>query len=277
MRSKYVAAALAFVFGIFGTHRFYLGQRFLGIVYFFLFFIGLMSTIKSDGDFPLIILPAVLGFIDSILLAVMPQEEFDDRYNKKWLRRQADYAPPRRESRMPALPAPVPIENHRETMSELKRRGIEKFRDFDFHGAVREFHKVLEISPNDPATLFNLACCYSIMEDKDQAFEYLSRAVANGFNNFEKIQNHDALAFLRTQDEFELFAKNNYKMPQIEKPPTPAPRARAPKETQEPAEEPLVLRDDLLDQIIQLGELRNKGILTEAEFIKQKEKILAQQ
>ncbi|MBK7873193.1 MAG: SHOCT domain-containing protein [Saprospiraceae bacterium] len=43
-----------------------------------------------------------------------------------------------------------------------------------------------------------------------------------------------------------------------------------------PKEEPLVLQDDLLDQIIRLGELRDKGILTEEEFAKQKEKILAQ-
>lgn len=272
MKSKYVAAALAFVFGIFGTHRFYLGQRFLGIVYFFLFFVGLIVTVEEGGEFPLIVLPAVLGFIDSILLAVMPQEEFDERYNKKWLKRQTDYSAPRREPRRPALPAPM--ETHRETLSELKRRGIEKFRDFDFHGAVREFDKVLEISPNDPATLFNLACCYSIMEEKDKAFDHLNLAVANGFNNFEKIQTHDALAYLRAQNEFDVFVKNGYKFAQREQPrASMAPKAQEP---QAPIEETLVLRDDLLDQIIQLGELRNKGILTEEEFAKQKEKILAQ-
>lgn len=269
MKSKYVAAALAFVFGIFGTHRFYLGQRFLGVVYFFLFFVGMIVTIEERGEFPLIILPAVLGFIDSLLLAVMPQEEFDERYNKKWLKRRENYSPVRREPRQQSLPAPV--ETTRETLSELKRRGIEKFRDFDFQGAIREFDKVLEISPNDPATLFNMACCYSIMEEKEAAFYHLSRAIEFGFNNFEKIQNHDALAFLRTQSEYDVFVKNGYKLSTIKV----APPAQE-KVTEEPREEPLVLRDDLLDQIIQLGELRNKGILTEAEFARQKEKILAQ-
>ncbi|MFN3492562.1 MAG: NINE protein [Anaerolineales bacterium] len=269
MKSKYVAAALAFIFGIFGTHRFYLGQRFLGIVYFFLFFVGMMVTIEERGEFPLIILPAVLGFIDSILLAVMPQEEFDERYNKKWLKRREDYAPPRRQARPMALPAaPAPMETHRETLSELKRQGITKFRDYDFHGAIREFQKVLEMSPNDAATHFNMACCYSILENKDDAFYHLSQAVKLDFNNYEKIQNHDALAYLRTQIEFDFFVKNGYQMPATE----PAPTAK----TEAPREETLILRDDLLDQIIQLGELRNKGILTEEEFAKQKEKILAQ-
>lgn len=272
MKNKYVAATLAFVFGIFGTHRFYLGQRFLGIVYFFLFFIGMIVTMEEGGEFPLIILPAVLGFIDTILLAVMPQEDFDERYNKKRLTRRENYAPPRRENRPQQQALPKPIETNRETLSELKRRGIEKFRDFDFHGAIREFQKVLEISPNDPATLFNMACCYSILEEKEAAFDHLSRSVEFGFNNFEKIQNHDALAFLRTQPEYDILVKNGYKLPKRETPPTPV----ATKESEAPREEPLVLRDDLLDQIIQLGELRNKGILTEAEFARQKEKILAQ-
>ena len=275
MKSKYVAAVLAFVFGIFGTHRFYLGQRFLGVVYFFLFFIGMIVTIEERGEFPLIVLPAVLGFIDSILLAAMPQEEFDERYNKKWQKRREDYSPNRRQPRqqIQALPAPV-LDTNRETLSELKRRGIEEFREFDFHGAIREFQKVLEISPNDPATLFNMACCYSIIEEKEKAMEHLSRAVEFGFNNFEKIQNHDALAFLRTQPEFDSFVEKGYKLSKREMP--PAPIAIEVKEPEAPREEPLVLRDDLLDQIIQLGELRNKGILTETEFARQKEKILAQ-
>ncbi len=267
MKSKYVAAALAFVFGIFGTHRFYLGQRFLGIVYFFLFFTGLIVTMEEGDEFPLIVLPAVLGFIDSILLAVMPQEEFDERYNKKWLQRRQDYTPIRRQPRIQALPAA--IETHKETLSELKRDGIAKFRDYDFHGAIREFHKVLEMSPNDAATHFNMACCHSILENKDDAFYHLSQAVKLGFNNYDKIQNHDALAYLRSQVEYDFFVKNNYQMPATESAPV--------SKTEVPKEETLILRDDLLDQIIQLGELRNKGILTEAEFAKQKEKILAQQ
>lgn len=268
MKNKYVAAVLAFVFGIFGTHRFYLGQRFWGIVYFFLFFMGMIVTMNAGDEFPLIVLPAVLGFIDSILLAVMPQEEFDARYNKKWLKRQEDYTPPRRQPRPQALPAAT--QTTKETLSELKRQGVIKFRDYDFHGAILEFHKVLEMSPNDAATHFNMACCHSILENKEEAFHHLSQAVKFGFNNYDKIQNHDALAYLRTQIEFDFFVKNNYQMPATESTPT------SKKEPETPKEETLILRDDLLDQIIQLGELRNKGILTEAEFAKQKEKILAQ-
>lgn len=253
-------------------HRFYLGQRFLGILYFFSFFVGIMIVDRPGSpDFPfLIVLPAMLGFLDSILLAVMPKEDFDDRYNRKRLKQRGEYQAPRQKSRQSALPAPI-MENSRETLNELKRRGIEKFRDFDFEGAVSEFVNVLKINPEDPATHFNLACCYSILENAKGSFYHLSMAVKQGFSNFEKVQNHDALAFLRTQAEYDIFVKNNYQLPANVQPTAPSkPQAEASKE------ETLVLRDDLLDQIIQLGELRNKGILTEEEFAKQKEKVLAQ-
>lgn len=271
MKSKYVASVLAFFFGIFGMHRFYLGQRFLGMVSIFLFFMGMLISFEEPGRSPaafFIALPAILGFIDSILLAVMPQEDFDERYNRKRLKRQENYGPPRKEPRIQQLP--MPVENVKEKLSELKRLGIEKFREFDFESAVVEFQKVLEIKAEDPATHFNLACCYSVLENKDAAFYHLDQAVKAGFTNYDKIKNHDSLAYLRTQPEYDAFIKNNYQLPNVQ----PAPEVKP--ENAKPKEEALVLRDDLLDQIIQLGELRNKGILTEAEFAKQKEKVLAQ-
>ena len=55
------------------------------------------------------------------------------------------------------------------------------------------------------------------------------------------------------------YAQPQYAEPQyVEAPPPPAPAAR----------------DDMLDQLRQLGELRDNGVLTEAEFAAQKAKIL---
>lgn len=271
MKSKYTAAALAFFLGMFGTHRFYLGQRFIGILYGFIFFVCMMITFEENE--PAIIFPAILAFVDSVLFAVMPQQEFDERYNRKQVRRRErrdryyEEAPTRRTQ-------PQALPRHANTLSEYKRSGIEKFRDYDFEGAIEDFLKALEIQSKDPATHFNLACSYSILEQKEDAFRHLQSAVDYGFKQFEKIGNHDALSFLRTQPEFEDFVKNGYRVVNQEETPPPPPKAVA--KPEEPKEEPLVLQDDLLDQIIKLGELRDKGILTEEEFAKQKERILAQ-
>lgn len=272
MKSKYVAATLAFFLGIFGTHRFYLGQRFLGVLYAFAFFVTIMITVEEGA--PAIAFPAILAFVDSVLLAVMPKEEFDERYNRKHLRQQ------RRRRERPdydRAPQQAPAA-HKPTHSELKRNGIEKFRDYDYEGAIDDFLQALEIEPNDPATHFNLACSYSILEDETGAFEHLDLAVANGFNQFDKIKNHDALSFIRTQPKFDEFVKNDYRLPESDEPeekfklkeekPTSTPEEKA------EAQEILTLEDELLDQIIKLGQLRDKGILTEDEFMAQKQKIL---
>ena len=79
-----------------------------------------------------------------------------------------------------------------------------------------------------------------------------------GFVDFEKIKGHDALAFLRIQDDFENFAANGYRL-------TPVPKTK---------EENIKATDNLLEQLKKLGELRERGLLTEEEFTIQKKKLL---
>ena len=64
-RSRLVAALLALFLGGFGIHKFYLGRVGWGIVYLL---------------FCWTFLPAVVGFIEGILLLVMSDGEFADKY-----------------------------------------------------------------------------------------------------------------------------------------------------------------------------------------------------
>ncbi len=83
MKQKRIAALLAFFLGIFGAHRFYLGQRFFGIVICTLTTLAFIIT--TQEGVPLIIAPAVFAFVESVLFAVMPREDFDEKYNTKYL------------------------------------------------------------------------------------------------------------------------------------------------------------------------------------------------
>ncbi|GJM33224.1 MAG: hypothetical protein DHS20C18_22250 [Saprospiraceae bacterium] len=260
MKNKKVAAVLALMFGVFGVHRFYLGKRFWGILHLGLFFFCMALTIEEGV--PAIMLPALIGFIDAILFFVMPPEDFDERYNRKYLnnsyRQEAtDFRRERKtRKRQPAHP---PRSN------PYKKRGIERFRDYDYEGAIEDFHKALDYNENDPAVHFNLGCCYSILEEMDPALDHLEQAVALGFRDLEKIKTHNALAFLRSQPEFEVFVENGFQ--KIAQLPEPEPDLLS-TETQK--------EDDLLDQIVKLGALRDQGILTEEEFAVQKKKILGE-
>lgn len=84
-RRKSLAALLAFLLGAFGAHRIYLGQRWwwlpLGVTALVLpLLVGVRNWYQSPAFFVLM-LPVVAGFIEAIVLALMPDEKFDRRFN----------------------------------------------------------------------------------------------------------------------------------------------------------------------------------------------------
>ena len=93
-----------------------------------------------------------------------------------------------------------------------KKSGIEKYKEYDYKGAIVDFNKALEINPSDSNAHFNIACAYSLMEDKANAFVHLDQAVANGFKDLYRIKDHDGLAWLRVQKGFDKFEKNGFRL-----------------------------------------------------------------
>jgi len=139
----------------------------------------------------------------------------------------------------------------------LKNSGLAKFKEYDYDGAIEDFKKALTISPDDIALHFNLAAAYSLTEKKNEAFTHLDKAVKLGFKDFDKIGTHDALAYLRIQPEFDDFKANGYRL-----------AASAIKKSNPGLDE------GLLEQLNRLQDLRERGVLTEAEFEAQKGKLL---
>ena len=147
------------------------------------------------------------------------------------------------------------------------KTGKQKFKEYDYEGAIDDFDRALEVDPQNIAAHFNLACAHSLMEHKDKAFYHLDRAVALGFDDFNTIKTRDHLAYLRIQPEFLQFEANNFRL---------AKQLKAPKENlldERPVEQPQ--QSDLLEQLQKLAKLKEKGLLTEEEFKVQKEKLLA--
>lgn len=175
-------------------------------------------------------------------------------YNRR--QRKPDYQrAPRRDYQRPASrPVPKPKNN------PFKNSGVEKYKDYDYDGAIEDFNKALQINPDDIAVHFNLACAYSLTEQKEKSFEHLDKAVSLGFADFDKIKSHDALAYLRIQDEFVEFEKNNFRLNQQSGPVNSGPT--------------LAENQNLLEQLKRLAELREQGLLTEEEFSLQKKRLL---
>lgn len=70
-RSKWVAAALAFLFGWFGAHKFYLGQVGMGLVYLL---------------FSWTFIPLFVSMVEALMLAIASEREFDVRFNSRLAR-----------------------------------------------------------------------------------------------------------------------------------------------------------------------------------------------
>ena len=274
MKDKNLAGILALFLGAFGIHRFYLGQVGLGILYVMFFYFSW-----------------IFALIDAIVFFSMDEDYFDRKYNKKEFRknkykernrnrsyREEERLRRRREqqkraeqvkrSRQPIERQTYKERNVSNKYNPYKQTGIKKFREFDYSGAIEDFEKALSYNPGDIAVHFNLACAYSLSEDAEKSLHHLSKAVENGFNDFEKIKSHEALAFVRVRKEFETFEANGFRL-------EPENLAIEEGENEGGLLNTEVPRsDDLLQQLKKLGELREKGLLSQEEFEKQKKKLL---
>ncbi|RMF04748.1 MAG: NINE protein [Bacteroidetes bacterium] len=268
MKHKTIAAILAFTVGYIGVHRFYLGEVGKGIFYIFLLPIFILMGLWA--------IPFIVGFIDGAKFLSMSQEDFDKKYNgsprsyqeyrgrgRKRSRRQ----PPR--SRSFPTPAAHSSRAARAKVEQALKRGKALFKDYDFEGALEAFTEALEADPRNAAVHFNLACTYSLLEHKDKGFYHLDRAVALGLDDFELLKTRDHLAYLRVQDEWVQFAANGFRL---------APQLTSPKQEEDLLNSQPIpeqnAQSDLLNQLQQLAQLKEKGLLTEEEFKVQKEKLL---
>ncbi len=168
----------------------------------------------------------------------------------------------REEPRRRSQPEPIPKREYRNRSNPFKKTGIQKYKEYDMDGAIEDFVQGLAIDSKDVALHFNIAAAYSLTEQKDKAFHHISEAVKHGFKDFEKINTHDDLAFVRIQPEFDGFKENGYKM--------------VTEKRQIPVQEDEVTDDVLLSQLNKLAEMRRKGLLSNDEFVLEKEKLLRQ-
>lgn len=258
MKKKTTAGFFALLLGPFGLHRFYLGEKGMGKLYFIAtLFLFQMSFVTHK---PLILIMGLVSFIEAMILFSMDREEFNEKYNQRFLNRPQVAEPlAKRQTQMDKQPRQLPVAALQP--NPHKAAGIEKFKDYDYDGALEDFKKSLAVKYDDPAVHFNLACCYSLNERPDPAFFHLTKAVHFGFVDFDKIEKHDALAHLRTQPEFKDFVKKGYQLhsatPPAEEAMQPDLLAQTPTAKQQPS---------LLDQIKRLSEMREQGLLTEEEF-----------
>lgn len=246
-KKKWLAALLAFFFGIFGVHRFYLEQRNYGILYLALFFLG---AFVLSGLEELVAIPVILGFIDFIAFLSMSRSTFDAKYNQDVIAREKAFRKAEEEK------ARDPKNILRRQFDQYIRKARRHYDNYDYERAIAQWLKAVEIRYDDAEAHFWLARSFSLTEQSAPALSHLDAAVAFGLSRAEdRIKNEGDLAYLRVQPEFEAFARNGYRLPRE----LPSPKADWIEADE--ASEP-----DLLEQLNQLQRQWREGKLTDEEY-----------
>jgi TM2 domain-containing membrane protein YozV len=262
-KKRIVAAILAFLFGVFGIHRFYLGQRGLGIAYFVSFMLGIVS--EGEAWF-LIVLPAILGLIDSVILFSISNKEFDRKYNK--IDAEAELEPIEYEEEYEDEVYEEDWRIEQEYDEELSNlpladQAARAVRKGNYWKAIQLYHSLLKDDPEDKNIHFSMAVCYSMNQDAKNGFYHLSKAVEYGYDDYQKINNHFTLAFLRSRKEFPSFAEQGFRLVQM---------LPSPEDDLLSTDPPLLLKK--LEKLENLGDKLEKGEISEKQFALEKQKLL---
>jgi len=98
---------------------------------------------------------------------------------------------------------------------ELFDDGLDKFQSGDYEGALLDWENVLGLEPENymgdnfskvseifQVSAFNIACCYSKMNQVNAGLEALEQALVSGFDDYGKIRNEPNLANVRASPDF---------------------------------------------------------------------------
>lgn len=91
-----------------------------------------------------------------------------------------------------------------------KTKGLKLLNEYDLEAALEQFQQALAKMPNDPEIYFHMACTFSIMENIEEAYDNIKKAIENNLTDREMIFNHDMLAFLRMHDGFQSFVDSGF-------------------------------------------------------------------
>ncbi|MCW7524655.1 hypothetical protein ND861_19370, partial [Leptospira sp. 2 VSF19] len=87
-----------------------------------------------------------------------------------------------------------------------------------YNNAIKSYNlAILRRLNNKHLAYYNIACSYSLLKNKENGFEFLIKALLNGYRNLEHIGNDKDLDFLKNTDEWTPFKKNYLQIVDIKK------------------------------------------------------------
>ncbi len=125
--------------------------------------------------------------------------------------------PPKPEPPKPEPPKPEPPKPEAFDIKAAHEKALALLTEKKREAALELYQQILAVAPDDPTALYNSACAYSLLGNKEKATAFLTKAVAAGFDDIELVKTDPDLASIR---EDEAYKKIVASAPQAV-PPTP--------------------------------------------------------
>jgi tetratricopeptide (TPR) repeat protein len=91
----------------------------------------------------------------------------------------------------------------------LHQKALEHAARGEYDLAVENFKKILVIVPSEPGTSYNIACMYAKMGKIAESMDWLSKAIKNGYDNWDAIKYDPDLENIREADAFKALIKDH--------------------------------------------------------------------
>ena len=104
----------------------------------------------------------------------------------------------------------VPLKIGSKPENSYKKVGLKYLNEYEMMPALLAFQKAIDLDANDPMIYIYMACTYSNMENVEEGFKALKKAVACNLPDHDIIMNHDMLAYLRMRPEFDDFRESGF-------------------------------------------------------------------
>ena len=268
-----MATLFALAFGWIGVHRFILGQWQWGLAHIFLFVVS-MATFDSLFGWdmtPWMTVSALIGYYDALRWWRMSDETFAEKYLEV-----ADTAGDAGAGAGPVVGKYLQGQSapHPRVLSAKARRGLlasaKTAHDaFDYQAAADLYEQALDLDLHDGESRVLAARAYTLLEDREAAYRHLAKAVQLRATNLDLVGGDPDFAWLRTQPDFAARRRAGYLVPPGP-PPVPTAQTSAPAEVSGlPAP-----GANLLDDLERLATLRERGVLDEDEFAREKARLL---
>ncbi len=71
-----------------------------------------------------------------------------------------------------------------------------------YRQGLRIDERLYQLKPKDPFVLYNLACSYSLLDERDKAFWAIKQAICYGYDDFRYLERDSDLNNLRDDERF---------------------------------------------------------------------------